>query len=241
MRAAGSTLARTTVAVWRIVDRPASTSSETPAVTAHDFRDAERFLAAIDDDWAALVATVGPCLHTPRPAREPWEALLRAVAYQQLSVRAGDTLIARFLALYGDIVFPSPQQVCATPVDALRSCGFSGRKAGTLLAIAGAAIDGRIPSLAQARTMTDEALVAPLTALHGIGRWTVEMMLIYTLDRRDLLPADDQGVREGYRRLKRLERAPTPRRMAELATPWAPHRTAASWYLWRVPRVAPGA
>lgn len=208
---------------------------DTPDTTdPHD--EAAHFLAALDDDWAALVATVGPCLHAPKPAREPWQALLRAVAYQQLSVRAGDTMIARFLALYGDGDFPSPQQVCDTTVEALRGCGFSGRKADTLRTIAAAALDGTVPTLADALTLSDEALIARLTALHGIGRWTVEMMLIYTLARTDLLPADDLGVREGYRRLRRLDRPPTPRQMIELALPWSPYRTAASWYLWRVPR-----
>ena len=87
-----------------------------------------------------------------------------------------------------------------------------------------------------ANWIPDDALITRLTALHGIGRWTVEMMLIYTLGRTDLLPADDLGVREGYRRLRRLDRPPTPRQMTALALPWSPHRTAASWYLWRVPR-----
>ena len=204
--------------------------------TTDPHHEAARFLAALDDDWAALVAAVGPCLHAPKPAREPWQALLRAVAYQQLSVRAGDAMIARFLALYGDGDFPSPQQVCDTTVEVLRRCGFSGRKADTLRTIAAAALDGTVPTLADALTLSDEALIARLTALHGIGRWTVEMMLIYTLGRTDLLPADDLGVREGYRRLRRLDRPPTPRQMTELALPWSPHRTAASWYLWRVPR-----
>ena len=97
----------------------------------------------------------------------------------------------------------------------------------------------RIPvdgTVIEGRTHADEALITRLTALHGIGRWTVEMMLIYTLGRTDLLPADDLGVREGYRRLRRLDRPPTPRQMTALALPWSPHRTAASWYLWRVPR-----
>lgn len=204
--------------------------------TMHHHHDAARFLAALDDDWATLVATVGPCLHAPKPAREPWQALLRAVAYQQLSVRAGDTMIARFLALYGAPDFPTPEQVCATSPEALRGCGFSGRKADTIRGIAEAARSGVVPTLAQARDMDDEALITRLTALHGIGRWTVEMMLIYTLGRTDLLPADDLGVREGYRRLRRLDRPPTPRQMTALALPWSPHRTAASWYLWRVPR-----
>jgi len=92
-----------------------------------------------------------------------------------------------------------------------------------------------VPSREQARLLSDEALIERLVSLKGIGRWTVEMFLIYSLERADVLPVDDYGVREGYRRLKRLETAPTPRQMRELGQAWRPWRTVAAWYLWRVP------
>lgn len=200
---------------------------------------ATEFLARLDDDWARHVAAVGPCLHAARPAREPYEALVRAVAYQQLHAKAGDAILARLLALYPDTAFPSPWQILATDSAALRGCGFSAAKLATIQGIAQAALDGVVPARAEALGMPDEALIERLSALRGVGRWTVEMLLIYTLERSDVLPAADFGVRDAYRRLKQLEKTPTPRQMADIGRAWSPHRTAAAWYLWRLPASAP--
>lgn len=200
--------------------------------------DAATFLASIDADWARLVAQVGPCGHEAKPTREPCEALVRAVAYQQLHVKAGDAILARLLALYPPSAFPSPAQLLDTDVGALRACGFSARKIETIRGIAAATRGGVVPDLACALALPDEELVTRISALKGIGRWTVEMFLIYSLDRPDILPADDFGVREGYRLLKSLEVAPPARAMAAIGQAWSPHRTAAAWYLWRVPRPA---
>lgn len=196
---------------------------------------AERHLAALDDDWARLVATVGPCGLASGPVREPWQALVRAVAYQQLHGRAADAIMGRLLARHGGD-FPTPQQLFDTEVDALRACGFSARKADTLRGIAEAALSGRVPGRDEALALADDALIERLTALRGIGRWTVDMLLMFTLERGDILPADDFGVRDGYRRLKSLDALPTARQIAALGAAWAPHRSAASWYLWRVPK-----
>ncbi|MFK3789867.1 MULTISPECIES: DNA-3-methyladenine glycosylase family protein [Pseudomonas] len=196
---------------------------------------ASTFLAALDADWARHIAAIGPCLHQPRPEREPYQALVRAVAYQQLHAKAGDAILARLRALFPDQDFPSPGQLCASSVEQLRGCGFSARKAATLQGIAQATLDGLVPSADAARELDDEQLVERLTQLPGIGRWTVEMLLIYSLERQDVLPVDDFGVREGYRRLKGLERQPSPRLMRELGQTWSPWRTTAAWYLWRVP------
>lgn len=200
--------------------------------------DAAAFLAAIDPDWARLVAQVGPCGHEPKPTREPYEALVRAVAYQQLHVRAGDAMLARMLALYPGSDFPSPKPLLDTDPQAMRACGFSARKTETIRGIAAATLEGVVPDLATALALPDEELVTRLSALKGIGRWTVEMFLIYSLGRADILPADDFGVREGYRLLKSLEAAPPAKAMAAIGADWSPHRTAAAWYLWRVPRPA---
>lgn len=191
-------------------------------------------LSRLDADWAAHVAQIGPCLHTPKPAREPYEALVRAIAYQQLHAKAGDAILGRLLALYPGIPFPSPDQLLATDPDVQRACGFSATKLATLRAIAQATLDGVVPSRVEALGLSDEVLISRLTTLRGIGRWTVEMLLIYTLERMDILPVDDFGVREGYRRLKQLPKAPTPREMRELGQAWAPYRTVAAWYLWRM-------
>ncbi len=199
------------------------------------FQTASTFLSNIDEDWAYLIATVGVCTFESKPQREPYEALIRAVAYQQLHGKAGDAIIKRFLGVY-DNSFPSPTQLLATSFDALRACGFSARKIETIQSIAAGALSGLVPSLVDADAMADEDLITRLVTLKGIGRWTVEMLLMFTLKRLDVLPADDFAVVEGYKRLKKLDTAPKRKQMVEIAKTWSPHRTVASWYLWRVPK-----
>ena len=198
------------------------------------YAEATQFLSAIDDDWANLIATVGACGFAPKAERDPYEALVRAVAYQQLHTRAGDAILGKFIQHFGQ--FPTPEKLIATQFDDLRACGFSGRKIETLKAIADGAMNGLVPSRDIADTLTNEVLIARLITLKGIGQWTVEMMLMFTLKRMDILPADDFAVVEGYKRLKKLETAPKRKEMAEIGQAWSPHRTIASWYLWRVPR-----
>ncbi|NOT65823.1 MAG: DNA-3-methyladenine glycosylase 2 family protein [Methylotenera sp.] len=195
---------------------------------------AAEFLSAIDDDWATLIATVGACEFSPNADREPYEALVRAVAYQQLHTKAGDAILAKFINHFGQ--FPNPTQLIAAEFDDLRACGFSGRKIETLQGIANGAITGLVPTREVANTLTNEDLIARLVTLKGIGQWTVEMMLMFTLARMDILPADDFAICEGYKRLKKLEAAPKRKAMVEIGRNWAPHRTVASWYLWRVPK-----
>lgn len=193
------------------------------------------FLSKLDADWARLVEVVGPCQFEPKPQRDPYQALVRAVAYQQLHPKAGDAILARLLALHQD-VFPQPQQLLDTPFDALRACGFSARKIETVQGIALGALSGAVPSHAQAASMADEDLIHQLVQLKGIGRWTVEMLLIFTLQRMDILPADDYGIALGYQRLKGLDQPPKPKALARIGKAWSPYRTVASWYLWRVPK-----
>ena len=199
------------------------------------FDRATAFLADLDADWRRHIASVGPCRHEAKPAREPYEALVRAIAYQQLHAKAGDAILARFLALYPDQSFPAPAQLLETPAELQRGCGFSAAKLDTIRGIARATLDGIVPTRAQALDSRDDDLVDRLVGLRGVGRWTVEMFLIYTLERLDVLPADDFGVRDGYRRLKRLPVTPSAREMRTLGLAWQPWRTVAAWYLWRVP------
>jgi DNA-3-methyladenine glycosylase II len=199
------------------------------------YRRAAKHLASLDDDWARHVAAIGPCRHESRPARDPYQALVRAIAYQQLHARAGDAILGRFLALYPGQSFPPPAALLGTDPQAQRDCGFSASKLATIRGIAQAALDGVIPGRDEALAMTDDALVERLVALRGVGRWTVEMLLIYTLERMDILPVDDYGVREGYRRLKRLDKAPSPAQMRTIGEAFSPYRTIAAWYLWRMP------
>ena len=204
---------------------------------ANNYQSATDYLAKLDADWAQLIALVGPCSFTPKPAREPYEALIRAVAYQQLHAKAGDAILNRLLSIYGH-EFPSPHHLLSTSFETLRACGFSAKKIETISGIASAALTGIVPTRTQADLMTDEDLIARLVTLKGIGRWTVEMLLIFTLERMDVLPADDFGVAHGYQRLKKLATAPKRKELSEIAQAWSPHRTIASWYLWRVPKIA---
>lgn len=198
--------------------------------------EAVSFLQNLDDDWARVIELIGPCLHDPKAAREPYEALIRAIAYQQLTAKAGDAIISRLKALCPDSAFPTAGDIIAAEFDDLRACGFSGTKIATIKAIAEGSKSGLIPPREVAVVMDDEELIATISTIKGIGRWTVEMLLMYSLERPDVLPVDDFGVREGYRALKLLPEQPKPKILREIGKAWSPHRTVASWYLWRVPR-----
>jgi DNA-3-methyladenine glycosylase II len=199
-------------------------------------RIAVAFLRDLDAEWDRHVEAVGPCKLASTPGREPYETLIRAIAYQQLHAKAGDAILGRFMALYPDTSFPSPKQLLATDSETQRACGFSATKLETIRAIAQATLDGIVPNRAEAQHLPDETLIKRLTSIKGIGRWTVEMFLIYSLERSDILPVDDFGAREGYRRLKGLDKAPTPRAFQDIGQAWSPHRTVATWYLWRIPK-----
>lgn len=194
------------------------------------------FLSSHDDDWARLIELIGPCRHDPKAAREPYEALVRAIAYQQLTAKAGDAIIGRLKGLFDGRDFPTPEDLIAAEFDPLRACGFSASKIATIKAIAQGTVDNLIPTRDVAATMGDEALIERIATIKGIGRWTVEMLLMYSLERMDILPVDDFGVREGYRVLKSLPEQPKPKQLREISKAWSPHRTVAAWYLWRIPR-----
>ena len=203
------------------------------------YRKAQRHLAQVDEDWALLINRVGPCGLSPQEQREPYEALVRAVASQQIHGKAAAAILARFLALNGARgIFPSPKKILAMPFDDLRGCGFSARKVESIQGIAQAALEGVVPSRKEAEGLADDELIARLVSLRGIGRWTVEMLLMFSLGRLDILPVDDFGVREGYRRLKGLAEQPKPKALATAGLPWHPYRSIAAWYLWRVNELA---
>lgn len=185
-----------------------------------------------DQQFAALIARVGPPRLVVQRQRSPYEALVRAIAHQQLHGRAAEAILARFSALFpGD--FPAPDAVMATADTALRGCGFSAGKIAAIRDICAKALDGTVPTRRQSHRLSDAALIERLTAIRGVGRWTVEMLLIFTLGRPDVLPVDDFGVREGYRVLHGLEAQPKPKALWEIGTAWAPYRSLATWYLYR--------
>jgi len=192
---------------------------------------AQAHLQAAHPVLAALIQRIGPCTARPTP-REPHEALVRAIAHQQLHARAAEAILTRFMALVPG-PFPSPAGTAALADEQLRACGFSASKVAAIRDICARTLDGTVPGAAAAQEMSDDALIAALVTIRGVGRWTVEMLLISTLGRPDVLPVDDFAVREGWRLIKRLDVQPRPRELARIGEAWAPWRSTAAWYLWR--------
>jgi len=191
-------------------------------------------LRAADERLAAVIDAVGPCrLRTVR-MQSPYETLFEAIVYQQLNGKAAATILGRVKTSFGDGgAFPAPGAVTAASDEQLRGAGLSRAKTAAVKDLAAKAADGHVPSLAALRKMDDDAIVEHLTAIRGIGRWTVEMMLIFRLGRPDVLPVGDFGVRNGFRIAYRKRAMPTPAQLAKHGERWRPHRTVASWYLWR--------
>ena len=200
-------------------------TSMTPKTHAH--------LAKVDPVIGRLIQAVGPCPLTPLPDRSPFEALLRAVAHQQLNGTAAETILRRFLALFPGERFPQPEEVAAMPDEAIRAAGFSRSKLAAIRDICAKTISGVVPHREALAALPDEEIIQRLTECRGVGRWTVEMFLMFTLGRPDVLPVDDFGVRNGYRIAYGLGEMPSPKELLAAGECWRPHRTTASWYLWR--------
>lgn len=197
-------------------------------------------IAKADPRLGAFIAGFGPLRRAQPDFSEPYHALLSAVAHQQLHARAAEAIFGRLKQACGAVV-PDPHVLLALPDETLRACGFSASKMAAIRDVAAKAADGIIPSRARALRLTDEELIARLTAIRGVGRWTVEMLLIFTLRRPDVLPVDDFGVREGFRRLHGLELQPKPKALAEIGQGFAPYRSTAALYLWKAADAGKGA
>jgi DNA-3-methyladenine glycosylase II len=189
-------------------------------------------LAACDARLAAAIELIGPCT-LKRGRGSPYEALLSAIAHQQIHGSAAAAILGRFRDLYGRDCYPTPDELVATPLAKLRACGLSRAKAAAMKDVAARTLDGTVPDRRAIARLDDEAIIERLTAVRGVGRWTAEMLLMFTLNRPDILPVDDFGVREGFRLLYRKRLQPKPRWLARYGERWAPHRSTASWYLWR--------
>jgi DNA-3-methyladenine glycosylase II len=195
-------------------------------------RSAHRILKA-DPVMAALIKAAGPCRMNYREQHAPFEALARAIAHQQLHGVAAERILARFVALFEPPAFPSPHHVLGAHVDHLRGVGFSFAKVAALKDLAAKTLDGTVPAHAELERLSDLQIIERICSVRGIGRWTVEMMLMFRLKRPDVLPVDDFGVRNGFRLAYGLKRMPTPRALAAFGECWKPHRSIAAWYLWR--------
>ena len=193
----------------------------------------ERALAALDPVMARLIDAAGPCTLAPSDEWQPFEALARAIAHQQLNGTAAASILGRFTALYAPATFPEPAALAGSTDQQLRAVGFSYSKIAALRDLADKVHAGVVPATAEMHTLDDDAIVARVTQVRGIGRWTVEMLLMFQLGRPDVLPVDDFGVCNGFRLAYGLKGMPRPRALAEFGARWAPHRSLAAWYLWR--------
>jgi DNA-3-methyladenine glycosylase II len=193
---------------------------------------AHRILKA-DPVMAALIKAAGPCRMQSRAQHAPFQSLARAIAHQQLHGIAAERILARFVALFEPPNFPTPAQVIAASNEQLRAVGFSFAKVAALKDLAVKTLAGIVPQPVELALLSDLQIIERLSSVRGIGRWTVEMMLMFQLERPDVLPVDDFGVRNGFRLAYGLKRMPTPRALAQFGERWHPFRSAAAWYLWR--------
>jgi DNA-3-methyladenine glycosylase II len=194
---------------------------------------AQRALSAADPVMRGLIARSAPCTLTYDPEQSPFEALTRAIASQQLHGAAAEAILGRFIRLVPGKTFPEPDDLEHLDDDALRSAGFSRGKIAALRDLAAKVVQGVVPSADEIRNLNDDAIVARITRVRGIGRWTAEMLLIFNLGRMDVLPVDDFGVRKGFAAAYGRGEMPKPREILAHGERWRPYRTLGSWYLWR--------
>jgi len=216
-----------------------------PRPPRYDFALACRELAAADPKLGRLIERAGPFTLRVASAQSPFEALVESIVYQQLHGKAAATIHRRLLESFHPLCgeqHPSAQHLLDCPNEQLRAAGLSHNKSLAIRDLAAKALDGTVPTLVQIRRMSDEAIIEHLTQVRGIGRWTVEMLLIFRLGRPDVLPVSDYGVRKGFaltfQGLKPTQKVtpdllPKPDVMQRRAKRWGSWRSVASWYLWR--------
>ena len=206
-------------------------------------------LTAADPRLGKLIARAGPFTMRLASSQSPFEALVESIIYQQLHGKAAATIHRRLLASFGEpgpngelAPHPTAEHILDAPNELLRAAGLSHNKSLALRDLAAKTIDGTVPTLVQIRRMSDEAIIEHLTQVRGIGRWTVEMLLIFRLGRPDVFPTSDYGVRKGFAltfgKLKPTDKVtpadlPKPDIMEKRAKKWHPWCSVASWYLWR--------
>jgi DNA-3-methyladenine glycosylase II len=192
-----------------------------------------RHLSQADPRLGHLMARVGAFTMRPQPTQSLFAALMRSIIYQQLTGKAAETILRRAVRACAPGRFPTPRQVLAVSPEQLRAAGLSTAKTAAVRDLAAKTLDGTVPSLARIRRMEDEEIIERLTLVRGIGRWTVEMLLIFRLGRPDVLPVLDLGVRKGFGVVFQRGKLGEPPSMLRRGERWRPYRSVASWYLWR--------
>jgi len=184
-----------------------------------------------------LIRRVGLCTLEIETGRTPFQALVSAVAHQQLHGKAAQTILGRYSQLFGGR-FPGPKALATVTDEQLRGVGFSRAKTAAIRDLAEKAISGVVPGAKAIAALTDEEIIARLTTVRGVGKWTVEMLLIFTLGRPDVWPVDDFGVRSGWKIAYGLDPMPSPKELQALGEKFRPYRSIAAWYFWRATDLA---
>jgi DNA-3-methyladenine glycosylase II len=227
-----------------------------PRPPRYDSDQAVAELSAADPKLAKLIERAGPFTMRISSTQSPFEALVESIVYQQLHGKAAATIHKRLIASFGEpgpagelVPHPTAQHILDAPNQQLRAAGLSANKLLAIRDLAAKTLDGTVPTLAQVRRMSDDAIIEHLIQVRGIGKWTVEMFLIFRLGRPDVLPTSDYGVRKGFAltfgKLKPADKVtpaelPKPEVMEKRAERWRPWRSIASWYLWRACDLANG-
>src|SRR3982751_4349942 len=191
------------------------------------------FLKASDPRFAALIKQSRRFDVAANELVRPFDALAESIAYQQLSGKAAATIWGRVRALYGKRKALDPAEVLKTPGEKLRACGLSRSKIAALKDLAAKTVDGTVPGRRELLRMTDEEIIERITKVRGIGRWTVEMLLLFELGRLDVWPVADYGVLKGFAKTFGRRKLPTPKQLAKIGEKWRPYRSVAAWYFWR--------
>jgi DNA-3-methyladenine glycosylase II len=194
---------------------------------------AHQLLRTSHPRMAELIASSRRYNITPAVSIRPFDALAESIAYQQLSGKAAAKIFSRVRALYPKRKWLDPEQLLATPDETLRGAGLSRAKTAALKDLAAKTMDGTVPSGSALIRMTDDEIIERLTAVRGIGRWTVEMLLLFDLGRPDVWPVDDYGVRKGFAKTFGRRKLPTPKQLVKFGEKWRPYRSVAAWYFWR--------
>lgn len=189
-------------------------------------------LSAVDTKLSRLIERVGPFALPTREAMSPFQMLLHAIVYQQITGKAAESIHKRLEALFPGAK-PGPRKLKKLSDDALRGAGLSRPKVRAARDLADKTLDGTVPTLVKLEGMDDEAIIARLTQVRGIGQWSAEMMLIFQLGRPDVLPVSDLGVRKGFQLSHGGRALPEPKKLFRYGERWRPYRSVASWYLWR--------
>lgn len=205
---------------------------DTGSGLGYDASVAVKHLGRADPVLSKLMKRAGPFALQTRSMHNPFEALARNIVFQQLHGSAAEAIHGRLIGLFGGGRL-RPSDVLEASEESLRGVGLSGAKTAALKDLAAKTLDGTVPTLARLKRMEDEEIVERLTRVRGIGRWTVEMLLMFRLGRPDVLPVGDYAVRKGFMVAYGLDEMPKPKALELHAEAWRPYRSVASWYMWR--------